>query len=84
MASFLARALDLELSDSFDGWRFQDVSDEHAHRGSIYAIARAGITVGCGDGTRFCPDKPLTRGEIATFLARAFLWGGSSPPDGDE
>ena len=84
MAAFLARALDLAPLDSLDGWRFEDVSDDHAHRGSIYAISHEGITVGCGDGTRFCPDDSLTRGEIATFLARAFLWGGPSPPDGDE
>ena len=84
MATFLTRALKLDPLDSLDGRRFEDVPDDHAHRGSIYAIAAQGVTIGCGDGTRFCPDDPLTRGAIATFLARAFLWNGPSPPDGNE
>ena len=31
----------------------------------------AGITSGCGGG-RFCPDGLVTRGQMATFLSRAF------------
>lgn len=83
MASFLRRALDLQPLDSLAyGRKFEDVSDDHAHRGSIYAVAAEGITIGCQDGTVFCPDEPLTRGAIATFMARAFIWYGPSPPDG--
>ena len=67
MASFLARALDLEPLLTK---RFTDVLGIHA--GNIDAIADLGITVGCdAGGTRFCPDDPVTRAQMATFLARA-------------
>ena len=82
MASFLARALDLAPLDSYDGRTFDDVPDGHAHRGAIYAIAAKGITVGCTE-TSFCPERPLSRGAMATLIARAFLWDGPTPPDGD-
>ena len=78
MAVFVARARDLPPGVP-DG-RFTDVPKSHPQSAEIYAIADAGITLGCGDGTRFCPDDPVTRGSMATFLARAFIWRGSSPP----
>lgn len=65
MASFLARALDLPASDVDP---FTD-DDGGVHEGDIARIAAAGITLGCGDG-RFCPDRPVTRAEMAAFLAR--------------
>ena len=66
MASFLARALGLEPSDS-DAFGDDDGS---THEQSIDALADAGITTGCTSGG-FCPDRAITRGEMATFLARA-------------
>ena len=40
----------------------------------IDAIAEAAITRGCdGTGTRYCPDQPVTRGEMAAFLRRALV-----------
>lgn len=80
MASFLMRSMGLEPLQSLDGMTFEDVPPGHAHEGAVYAIAAEGVTVGCGDGTLFCPDATLTRGHIATFLARAFIWRGPSPP----
>ena len=35
----------------------------------IEAIFHAGLTAGCGGGN-FCPASPLTRAQLATFLAR--------------
>ncbi len=72
MAVFLARALDLNGEAVDRG--FTDVPDTHPAHAEINAIAALGITAGCGDGTRFCPDDPVTRGSMATFLARAFIW----------
>ena len=40
------------------------------HRSAINAIANADITAGCGGG-RYCPAATVSRGEMATFLARA-------------
>ena len=79
MAAFLARALELQPGRP-DGRVFTDVPTDHPHSGAIYAIAERGITVGCKDGTRFCPNDPVTRGSMATFLARAFIWEATSPP----
>lgn len=66
MATFLLRAFDLPLSDATD---FDDIADS-PHRSAIRALAAAEITLGCGNG-RFCPSDPVTRAEMATFLARA-------------
>lgn len=30
---------------------------------------RSGITAGCGTG--YCPDNPVTRGQMAVFLTKA-------------
>lgn len=38
---------------------------------SIEAIYAEGITVGCSDRAQFCPDRGVTRAEMAAFLARA-------------
>jgi hypothetical protein len=34
-------------------------------------MAAEGITGGCGAGN-FCPGDPVTRGQMAVFLVRAF------------
>ena len=66
MASFLARAF--ELPDGTPG-RFSDTANNR-HTENIDKLATAGITAGCGQG-RYCPDRQVTRGQMATFLARA-------------
>lgn len=47
--------------------------DDSVHEANIGLIARIGVTTGCNPPTkdRFCPERELTRAEIATFLARA-------------
>lgn len=68
MGSFFARALRLPLGTVN---RFVDVRGTHA--AAINAIAEIGITLGCNaDGTLYCPSKPITRGQMAAFLYRAF------------
>jgi beta-N-acetylhexosaminidase len=47
---------------------FSDVPTGHPFFRFIEALARSGITSGCGGGN-FCPDAPLTRGQIAVFLS---------------
>ncbi len=42
------------------------------HEESINALVAAGITAGCTTNpVRYCPDRLVTRGQMATFLARA-------------
>lgn len=67
MAALLARALDLAPSDTD---HFSD-DDGHLFESEVNRIADAGITVGCG-ADAFCPDRLVTRGEMASFLVRAF------------
>ncbi len=70
MASFLARALEL---DEVSIGPFQDITADYAvHEGNINAIAQAGITIGCdAGGTRYCPGNIVIRAQMASFLARA-------------
>jgi hypothetical protein len=49
---------------------FTDVPTGHAYFRFIEALAASGITAGCGGGN-YCPGNPLTRGEMAVFLAKA-------------
>jgi len=44
--------------------------DGSVHEADINGIAAAGITTGCGPGL-YCPGSPVTREQMATFLARA-------------
>lgn len=75
MASFIARWLGLapDAPDLFD----DDTGS--SHEASINAIADMGITLGCStvDPALFCPDEPVTRGQMASFIARAL----ALPPD---
>ncbi len=51
-----------------------------AYEPYIEAIAAVGVTLGCNppDNTFFCPDQPVTRAEMATFLTRALNLGSAS------
>jgi hypothetical protein len=49
---------------------FGDVPTDHPFYQFIEALAASEITGGCGGGN-YCPDNPLTRGQMAVFLAKA-------------
>ena len=49
---------------------FADVPTSHPFFRFVEALAASGVTGGCGGGN-FCPDTPLTRGQMAVFLAGA-------------
>src|SRR5690606_13984500 len=68
MAAFLVRALDLPTGSG----TFTDTTG-HVFAADVAALASAGITRGCNPpaNTRFCPDEPVTRGQMAAFLHRA-------------
>ncbi len=53
------------------GTRFTDVPANYWAAPWIEQLAADGITSGCGGG-KFCPDQPVTRGEMAVFLVTAF------------
>ena len=47
-----------------------DVPTTHPFFRFVEALAAAGITGGCAGGS-YCPDSPVTRGQMAVFLATA-------------
>jgi S-layer homology domain len=49
---------------------FGDVPSSHPFYQFIEALAKSGITGGCGGGN-YCPDTPLTRSQMAVFLSKA-------------
>lgn len=68
MARFLVNALKIEEAPSAG---FVD-TDGTTHEAAIDALAASGITSGCNrEALSFCPDDPVTRGQMATFLHRA-------------
>ena len=70
MAAFINRSFDLPEPDT--GNRFID-DDDSPFEADIARLAAAGITQGCNPplNTRYCPGEPITRGQMAVFLARA-------------
>jgi parallel beta-helix repeat protein len=76
MAAFLVKAVGLSTGNSGD-W-FSDDEDS-VFEDAINAIAAAGITKGCNPpaNTNYCPDRAVTRAEMAAFLVRAFHIGAS-------
>jgi hypothetical protein len=49
---------------------FSDVPTTHIFRKWIEALAVSGITGGCAAGI-YCPNDPITRGQMAVFIAEA-------------
>ena len=47
-----------------------DVPTGHPFFKYVEALAAAGMTGGCGSGS-YCPDSPMTRGQMAVLLGKA-------------
>ena len=78
MAGFLARILNLPRAGTA---AFVDVSADHPYVDDIDRLAGARITAGCGTNpARYCPDQHVTRGQMATFLARELGIVEEAPP----
>lgn len=75
MAAFLVRALGLPAAPAAD--TFGDDDDSQFEQ-DIERLAAAGITTGCTPDS-FCPDDPITRGQMAAFLVRAYGYGVGAP-----
>jgi len=73
MAVWLVRALDGADPTPTDRPRFADVDEDAWWAVHVERLADLGITRGCGvEPARYCPDSPVTRAQMATFLTRAF------------
>jgi hypothetical protein len=60
----------LQVSAAPAAATFGDVPTGHPFFQFVEALAASGITAGCGSGN-YCPDQPLTRGQMAVFLSKA-------------
>jgi len=69
----------LQVSPAPEVATFNDVPTSHPFFQFIEALAASGITGGCGGGN-YCPDAPLTRGQMAVFLSKALGLHWSSNP----
>jgi hypothetical protein len=74
-------SVDLSLRGVIVGWNrqvspapvtatFSDVPTGHPFFQFVEALVESGITAGCGGGN-YCPDDPVTRGQMAVFLSAA-------------
>jgi len=68
-----------DVSDDFPLGRFADAPSGYWAFTFIEALARAGITAGCG-GDNYCPTSPVTRAQMAVFLERGMKGSSYSPP----
>jgi len=70
MAAFLHRALDGVLTP---GTTVEFVDDGSVFDADIEWLGAVGVTRGCNPPTNdmYCPDAPVTRGQMAAFLVRA-------------
>jgi hypothetical protein len=50
---------------------FGDVDPGNIYYQFIEALAASGVTSGCDLVPNYCPDRPITRAEMAVFLAKA-------------
>jgi hypothetical protein len=74
MAAFVIRAVEGNPAAGYCGSTapFSDVPVSNTFCGHIKRMSELGITTGCGNGN-YCPAQPVTRDQMAAFLARAFL-----------
>ena len=60
----------LQVSPGPANATFSDVPTSHPFFQFVEALNASGITSGCS-ATQFCPDQPVTRGQMAKFLSKA-------------
>ena len=65
--------------DDYPWGRFADAAPGYWSFPFVEALARAGITAGCG-GDNYCPTAPVTRAQMAVFLERGVNGSGYNPP----
>ena len=49
---------------------FTDVTDGNTHAEGITWAADNGVTLGCGDGSTYCPEDTVSRAQMGTFMCR--------------
>jgi hypothetical protein len=60
--------------------QFSDVPNTNTYHADIDALADAGVTTGCGDGSTYCPSAFVTREQMAAFMNRLGALGAGKTP----
>ena len=68
-----------DAEDDYPLGRFADAPPGYWAFSFIEALARAGVTSGCGGGN-YCPTDSVTRAQMAVFLLRGKNGSGFTPP----
>ena len=85
MAVWLVRVVDGQDPEPVGVSRFADVDASHWWAAYVERLAELGITVGCtSEPAQYCPDDPVTRAQMATFLKLAFLLDPAIPAGFDD
>jgi hypothetical protein len=73
MAAFINRGFELDARFEIEVENQFSDDDQSVFERDIELLAAAGITRGCDPPAngRYCPDAPVSRGEMAAFLGRA-------------
>jgi hypothetical protein len=80
MATFLVRALELTAPIPAPAVDYFSDDDASVHEANINKLASLGVTRGCDSAAHlFCPDDPVTRGQMAALLTRAFGYVDDDP-----
>jgi len=73
MAVWLVRSIDQRAPAAVDATRFADVDADQWWAPYVERLAALEVTDGCRrEPLSYCPDRDVTRAEMATFLTRAF------------
>ncbi len=84
LAVFLERTLGHAVPPNPGGQAFADVPPDYWAYAFIAQFAQLGITTGCGADSQgrplFCPDRDVTRAEMAVLIDRARGFASPAPP----
>ena len=72
MAVWMVRVLDGADPPAVAQTRFDDVDAGSFYAPFIERLAELEVTQGCGDGSGFCPDRTVTRAQMAVLISRAY------------
>ena len=82
-AVWIVRILDGDDPSRTVSSRFADVDTDNWWAAHVERLAELEVTLGCAlSPARFCPHRPVTRAQMASFLQRAFKLPESQQPAG--
>ena len=84
MAVWIVRVLDGEEPSPISNYRFNDVDAGDWYAPHVERMYQLEVTTGCGDGSGFCPDREVSRAQMAVFLTRAFKLPDGPDPGFDD